>query len=30
LSVYQIQAGKVVREWYLLPGYTSPLNNATG
>lgn len=30
LSVYQIQAGKVVREWYLLPGYTSPLNNAAG
>ena len=30
LAVYQIQAGKVVREWYLLPGYTSPLANATG
>jgi uncharacterized protein (TIGR02246 family) len=30
LSVYQIKAGKVVREWYLLPGYTSPLNNAAG
>ena len=28
LAVYEIKAGKVVREWYLMPGYTSPLNNA--
>ena len=30
LSVYQIKAGKLVREWHLLPGYTSPLDNAVG
>lgn len=30
LSVYEIQGGKLVREWHLLPGYTSPLNNAVG